>query len=540
MLTEVPAVPAVAQVQVRACRLAAGHRPGLGARVRHLGRRLGPDDELAADQDPVQLAVAVPAVGHRMERRRGADLDDAGGLAHGVGADTRVHRPAGLRAGEHGRGRPGRVPGEEGRVKTKLAAFLAVLIAVGAVSYAVTRVVLRGHTTPAAHASLPPRLASYLGVYEGGRARRLPADHAAFGNDGGPRKPNLVGYFSGWAQPFETSFADLLREHGVTPFVQIDPTYASVSGIAAGDYDSYLRSYADSVRNFGGAVVIGFGHEIDAPWYSWGYGHVPASVFVAAWRHIVTLFRGQGADNVTWLWTINGDRSDTGPIKSWWPGAKYVTWVGIDGYYFRPTDTFSTVFGQTIDQVRALTNKPILLSETAVGPQAGQFVKIGDLFQRACASTRRSAWSGSTSPSTAASTTRTGAPSKATQHRHGRVPARHLLADPHGSLTVRGPGPGRSARHGQNCTPRVSAPSTSRLVPVMKLAAGLTRNAAARAISSGLAIRPVGFRAMAWANRSGGFCWMFIPHPAGEERVARDRLLALMPLAASWWASPWV
>ena len=36
----------------------------------------------------------------------------------------------------------------------------------------------------------------------------------------------------------------------------------------------------------------------------------------------------------------------------------------------------------------------------------------------------------------------------------------------------------------QNCTPRVSAPSTTRLVPVMKLAAGLARNTAARAISS--------------------------------------------------------
>jgi beta-mannanase len=134
------------------------------------------------------------------------------------------------------------------------------------------------------------------------------------------------------------------------------------------------------VRAFGHAVVIGFGHEMNAPWYSWGYKHVRPEVFVAAWRHIVTIFHGQGADNVTWLWTINQDRPGTGPIESWWPGAKYVTWVGIDGYYFRPTDTFATVFGDTIQQVRALTSKPILLSETAVGPNAGQFTKISDLF----------------------------------------------------------------------------------------------------------------------------------------------------------------
>jgi mannan endo-1,4-beta-mannosidase len=127
-------------------------------------------------------------------------------------------------------------------------------------------------------------------------------------------------------------------------------------------------------------VVIGFGHEMNATWYSWGYGQVPPGTFVAAWRHIVRLFRDQGADNVTWLWTINADLPSTGPIARWWPGGGYVTWVGIDGYYYRPNDSFGSVFGTTITQVRLLTGKPVLLSETAVGPGAGQAAKIGELF----------------------------------------------------------------------------------------------------------------------------------------------------------------
>jgi beta-mannanase len=94
----------------------------------------------------------------------------------------------------------------------------------------------------------------------------------------------------------------------------------------------------------------------------------------------VTVFRGEGADNVTWLWTVNQDRSGTAPVASWWPGAKYVTWVGIDGYYIRRSDTFAKVFGRTIGQVRAITRKPILLSETGVGPGAGRFVRISNLF----------------------------------------------------------------------------------------------------------------------------------------------------------------
>ena len=259
------------------------------------------------------------------------------------------------------------------------AAASAVLVAASAVIFTGSRFASSsaGHP-PAAHPNLPSSPLSYLGVYAAGSppGYKPIADFA----EAAGRQANLVGYFSGWAEPFPTSYAQTIRKHGAALIVQIDPRYASVAGIAAGYYDGYLSSYADSVRHFGFPVIIGFGHEMNARWYPWGYGHPATSAFVAAWRHIVTLFRGQGAENVTWLWTISADGPATGPVAFWWPGSRYVTWVGIDGYYVGPSDTFARVFGTTIDQVRAFTHKPMLLSETAVGPRAGQFVKIGDLF----------------------------------------------------------------------------------------------------------------------------------------------------------------
>ena len=262
-------------------------------------------------------------------------------------------------------------------MRSRLVILVAVVIAAAAVIFAVSRFVSSsGHgATPT---SLPSTLASYLGVYEA-EALDTYQPIAEFTRAVG-RQPNLVGYYSGWGEPFQTSFAETVRRHGATTILQWDPTHASVSKIAAGGYDGYLRSFADSVRGFGHPVVIGFGHEMNAYWYSWGYRHTPAATFVAAWRHIVTLFRGQGAENVTWLWTIQADEPGTGPVASWWPGAQYVTWVGVDGYYYRHSDTFATVFGKTITQVRSFTAKPVLLSETAVGPEAGQFAKIPDLF----------------------------------------------------------------------------------------------------------------------------------------------------------------
>ena len=265
------------------------------------------------------------------------------------------------------------------RLLSRLVLLVAFSIAAASVIFTGARFnVLVPPIQPPVHASLPPSPGSYLGVYEPG-APPYYEPVANFAATAG-KSPNMVGYYSGWAEPFAALFARRIHAHGAIPFVQIDPTLASVSKIADGAYDLYLRSYADSVRAFGHAVVIGFGHEMNTPKYSWGYGHVQPSTFVAAWRHIVTLFHGQGADNVTWLWTVNQDGPGNGPVESWWPGASYVTWVGIDGYYYRRSDTFASVFGRTIAQVRHFTNKPVLLSETAVGPAAGQLIKIGNLF----------------------------------------------------------------------------------------------------------------------------------------------------------------
>ena len=169
--------------------------------------------------------------------------------------------------------------------------FVVVVIAAVAVVFVVSR--FASSSGPAVrHASLPTDQASYLGVYEHGALQNY-QPIAEFAKAAG-QQPNLVGYYSGWGEPFETSFAETVSRHGAITIVQWDPTLASVPKIAAGGYDSYLRSFADSVREFGRPVVIGFGHEMNAYWYSWGYGHLPASTFVAAWRHIVTLFRASG------------------------------------------------------------------------------------------------------------------------------------------------------------------------------------------------------------------------------------------------------
>jgi mannan endo-1,4-beta-mannosidase len=219
---------------------------------------------------------------------------------------------------------------------------------------------------------------SILGVYTSG----VPGSYSLvnrFAMEVG-HQPNVVMYFSAWGDRFQTGFADVAWRHGAVPFVELEPYTVSIQSIAVGQQDAYLRSYADAVRRFGHPVLISFGHEMNGFWYPWGYTHTSPQVFRRAWRHVVTVFDRAGASNVRWLWVINGLAAGESPIREWWPGAKYVTWVAMDSYYIRPSQTFDSVFGPTIQALRTFTQKPELIAETGIGLAAGQASKIPDLF----------------------------------------------------------------------------------------------------------------------------------------------------------------
>jgi mannan endo-1,4-beta-mannosidase len=232
------------------------------------------------------------------------------------------------------------------------------------------------HKVAVAH--LAPTPLHYLGVYESG----VPASYApvqqfqaAVG-----MQPNIALYYSSWNEQFKSDFAVQAYDAGATPAVQIEPFGVSMADIAAGRYDAYLRSYAAAVVNYGGPVIIGFAHEPDGDWYPWGARSVRPATWIAAWQHVVNVFRAAGAENVIWLWTMNAQGPYSAMARSWWPGGDYVTWIGIDGYYAARGDSFASVFGPGL-QVAGPLGKPVLISETAVGPATGdQAAAIANLF----------------------------------------------------------------------------------------------------------------------------------------------------------------
>ena len=153
--------------------------------------------------------------------------------------------------------------------------------------------------------------------------------------------------------------------HGAVPYIAFLPASGVFYGpgrhqqyperrytlqrIVDGVFDLQLRAWADGARDLGVPVLLSFGAEVNDEWGPWdarwngadqtdGYGDPSypdgAERYRDAYRHLVSLFRAEGATNVSFVFHV-----DTYPpyhgwntVDLYYPGDRYVDWLGISGY----------------------------------------------------------------------------------------------------------------------------------------------------------------------------------------------------------------
>ena len=197
--------------------------------------------------------------------------------------------------------------------------------------------------------------------------------------------PRLVEFYNPFPGPFQRREArQIVRMHAL-PLIQLNPWRISMAKLAAGAYDSSIRSYARQVRAFGCHVVLSFGHEMNGWWYPWGLPGTNPRAFKAAWRHFFGILAAEHVTNVIRSWDpshAHGHHRSgkvAWPASMWFPGNKYVDWIGIDGY-LSPGQTFNRVLRFQLRNIRRVTHNPIYLAETGVADSAGQARQIAGLF----------------------------------------------------------------------------------------------------------------------------------------------------------------
>lgn len=171
-----------------------------------------------------------------------------------------------------------------------------------------------------------------------------------------------------WSVHHTIPFIRLMARSSWTPGCA-DRRY-SLAKIIGGVYDDELRAYAQSAAASRIPLMLEFGTEANGDWFPWsGRCNGGPAVFRQAWRHVVRLFRDEGATNVTWV--LHLDAGEPSTIAAYYPGARWVDWVGLSAYGAQepgdPWTSFRSVFAPAYAALaRAAPGKPIALLEFGV------------------------------------------------------------------------------------------------------------------------------------------------------------------------------
>ncbi len=114
----------------------------------------------------------------------------------------------------------------------------------------------------------------------------------------------------------------------------------TLANIIAGRFDDDLRNWARSAKAFRSPILVEWGTEPNGNWFSWngkwngGTGVGPRR-YIEAYRHIVDVMRGEGADNLQWVWHVNWldePEAKWNRFELYYPGESYCDWVALSAY----------------------------------------------------------------------------------------------------------------------------------------------------------------------------------------------------------------
>jgi beta-mannanase len=208
------------------------------------------------------------------------------------------------------------------------------------------------------------------------------------------RHSSIVHWFAQWGDPGAGTFSanqpwmlSNVRSYssvgvtGATPFITWEPwgpaPYSASNNtfplqrIAAGDFDSYIDSWATGLQHYGGSVMLDFAHEMDGNWYPWGYGvnGNTAADYVAAFRHVHDRFVVAGASNVLFVWNVNIWNPAGVDPTTFYPGDSFVDRLAINVFNWGSAGGGWASLSQGLNatgvysKLTALSAKPLMLAE---------------------------------------------------------------------------------------------------------------------------------------------------------------------------------
>jgi beta-mannanase len=204
--------------------------------------------------------------------------------------------------------------------------------------------------------------------------------------------PGIVMWYQDWEHPgkreFDPAKLDGVTARGAMPMITWEPWDAtagpnqpaySLGTIIAGAHDPYIHAWAQGAAAWGKPLYLKFAHEMNGDWYPWAANANgnSAAQYIAMWQHVRAIFQQEGAANVRWVWSPNIAFPGSTPFRALYPGDDAVDWVGLDGYNFGASQSWSQwtdlagTFGPSYDSLARIASKPMLIGETASSEVGG-------------------------------------------------------------------------------------------------------------------------------------------------------------------------
>lgn len=188
------------------------------------------------------------------------------------------------------------------------------------------------------------------------------------------RRLDIVHWYASFNDSWSAQMVDEASADGRTPMITWEPYSESLQDIAAGKYDAQLIAWARGAAAYGKPVYLRPMEEMNISGTPWS--GQPAA-FIAAWRHMVTVFRDEGATNVRWVWSPNTPDTAQDPMEEYFPGNQYVDVLALDGYNWGTCmswshwQSFKSVFENGYQRIAALGPQPIWITEFASSEEGG-------------------------------------------------------------------------------------------------------------------------------------------------------------------------
>ncbi len=199
------------------------------------------------------------------------------------------------------------------------------------------------------------------------------------------KKAAIAHYFRGWQHlGNENEVAKELTyisNSGWTPMISTNPYFFDecpsngktlYKAISEGDCDTYLHKIGKSLSKVEKPFFLRFAWEMNVDSMEWSVNRTNSSPeeFINAWRRFHTILKEEKVKNVIWVFSPQVESPTTTDIAKLYPGDAYVDWVGLDGYNWGTTQSWSTwqdfhsVFFDSYNKLANIApTKPFMLAE---------------------------------------------------------------------------------------------------------------------------------------------------------------------------------